>query len=61
MIGNNKNIRGITIEEVEFKLTQYADDTTLILDGSPKSSNKVMKNLNIFQNFCGLKINAQTI
>ena len=33
MIRNNKNIRGITVDEVEFKLTQYADDTTLILDG----------------------------
>ena len=59
MIRNNKNIRGITVDEVEFKLTQYSYDTTLILDGSSESLNEVMKTLKIFQNFCGLKINAQ--
>ena len=48
MIRNNTNIKGITIDEVEFKLTQYADDTTLILDGSTGSLNNVMNNLTTF-------------
>ena len=30
----NKDIVGITIDHMECKLTQFADDTTLILDGS---------------------------
>ena len=30
----NKDIVGITIDHMEYKLTQFADDTTLILDGS---------------------------
>ena len=48
-IKNNKNIVGITVDEIEFKLTQYADDTTLILDGSPESLNEVFKTLHTFR------------
>ena len=34
MIRNNKDIKGIKINDKEFKLSQYADDTQLLLDGS---------------------------
>ena len=30
----NENIRGINVNDKEIKLSQYADNTTLILDGS---------------------------
>ena len=33
----NKNIKGIAIDEQEIKISQCADDTTLILDGSSVS------------------------
>ena len=33
----NNNIQGIKIEDEEIKLTQFADDTTLILNGSSES------------------------
>ena len=33
MIRDNKYTKGISINDLEFKITQYADDTTLILDG----------------------------
>ena len=33
----NKNIKGITIDGQKIKISQYADDTTLILDGSSVS------------------------
>ena len=36
-IKNNRNIRGIAISDTEYKTTQYADDTSVILDGSEKS------------------------
>ena len=35
LIRNNNDINGITIVDTEFVSSQYADDTTLILDGSP--------------------------
>ena len=34
MINAKENIRGIIIDDEEFKLTQFADDTTLILNGT---------------------------
>ena len=40
-------------------VTQYADDTTVILDGSEKSLEQVVKTLDTFQQMCGLKINHQ--
>ena len=34
---NNKNIKGIHINSKEYIISQFADDTTLFLDGSDKS------------------------
>ena len=36
-IRTNKSVKGICVQENEIKLSQYADDTTLILDGSKES------------------------
>ena len=37
LIYSNKNIKGIIIDGTEFKLNQFADDTTLLFDGSRDS------------------------
>ena len=37
LLKNNKDIKGIFIDNVEMKISQFADDTTLILDGTVKS------------------------
>ena len=37
LIRNNVNIKGIKIGNEQFLITQYADDTSLLLDGSEKS------------------------
>ena len=37
MIRDNKDISGIKLFDYEYKLLQYADDTTILLDGSEKS------------------------
>ena len=50
----NKNIRGITINTKEVKLSQYADVTTLILDGSTES----LRLLDLFGKASGLRLNC---
>ena len=52
---NNPQIKGISIEENEFKITQFADDTTLILDGSQQSLQSALNTLEIYGNYSGLK------
>ena len=50
MIKSNKDIKGININGMEYNLTQFADDTTIFLDGSRKSLETTMETfLHIFQ------------
>ena len=55
-IKNNKNIKGITINNIEFKISQYADDTSAILDGSETSLYHTLIELNYFFRISGLNI-----
>ena len=57
LIKNNKDIKGIIINEKEHKLSQYADDTLFFLDGTSKSLNETLNVLSDFASFSGLKIN----
>ena len=56
-IRNNKKIKGIKIDNVEFKLSQYADDTSAFLDGSKTSLEETLTELELFADISGLKIN----
>ena len=47
-IRKNDNISGILVNNKEIKLSQYADDTTLILDGSRESLTASLKTLDNF-------------
>ena len=42
-----------------YKLTQFADDTTLILDGSVSSLQAALNTLEVFGNFSGLRMNRE--
>ena len=53
----NPEIVGILIDGIEFKLTQFADDTTLMLDGSQHSLQAALNILEIFGNMSGLRMN----
>ena len=56
-IGKNTNIKGIFVNDVEIKLSQYVDDTTLILDGSDESLRSSLATLEDFSKVSGLRLN----
>ena len=59
-IRKNKNIKGITIiDGQEIKISQYADDTTLILDGSRVSFTTALQILSLFSEISGLHLNSR--
>ena len=58
MILQNKDLTGITLNKTEIKLSQYADDTTLILDGSGRSILAALNTLEIYGGISGLKVNT---
>ena len=55
-IRHNKNIKGIHINGTEFKISQYADDTSIFLDGSTVSLNQTLLELEFFADISGLKL-----
>ena len=58
-IRKNESIKGITINEQEIKISQYADDTTLILDGSTVSFTTSLQILDLFSEISGLRLNIK--
>ena len=59
MITINTYITGLTIGTTQYKLTQFADDTTLILDGSLNSLQAALNTLEIYGTLSGLKVNSE--
>ena len=56
-IRNNTEIRGITVNKTEIEISQYADNTTLILDGSKPSFSAALETLKNFGTISGLRLN----
>ena len=56
-IKHSNNIKGITIKGKEVKISQFADDTVLFIDGSYESVTNVQVALSNFENISGLVIN----
>ena len=54
-----KKRKGITVSQKEIKITQFADDTTIILDGTEDSLQATLNVLDIFGSISGLKINRK--
>ena len=59
MIMNDKNIKGIMIRQKEIKITQFADDTTIILHGTEDSLQAALNILEFFGNISGLRVNTE--
>ena len=55
LINKNPDIKDITIGNKEFRFTQFADDMTLILDGSQSSLQAALNTIEVFGSFSGLK------
>ena len=55
----SKEIKGITIDDTEYRWSQYADDTSLILDGSPASLGAPLRLLQFYAEISGLIINFE--
>ena len=56
-IRKNKTIKGININNIEFKISQYADDNSAMLDGTERSLNQTLEELSRFLKILGLNIN----
>ena len=56
-IKSNENIRGICIGQNEIKLSQFTDDTTLVLDGTEESLSSALSDISKFGEISGLNMN----
>ena len=61
MIIHNESIRGISFNNAEIKLSQYADDTTLVLDGSKRSLMAALNTLETYGAISGLLVNTDSL
>ena len=59
LIQQNPEIKGINIGGFEYKIAQFADDTTILLDGTQKSLQATLNVLEIFGTLSGLKMNSE--
>ena len=57
LVRNANDIKGINIDGVEYLISQYADDTRFMLDGSPETLNNTLLILEYYANISGLKLN----
>ena len=53
----NLDIRGILLGSNEIKMSQFADDTTLILDETQRSLQTALNPIEVFGSFSGLRMN----
>ena len=58
-VRKDNEVRGIKIFHTECKLSQYADDTIMILDGSKSSFLRSLYLLDAFASISGLKVNYE--
>ena len=57
-VKKSSSLKGIVIEDKEFLLSQFADNTFFLLDGTECSLRSSLKLLDSFFDICGLRINC---
>ena len=55
----DNEIKGISVGNVECKISQFADDTTMILGGSQVSLERSLALLDSFGQLSGLRVNCE--
>jgi hypothetical protein len=58
-IREDNDIKGIKIADTQFKICQFADDTSFPLEGDRQSHEKLFKTLSGFEDISGLKLNYE--
>ena len=58
MVMHNKDVKGILFNNAEIKMSQYADNTTLVLYGSGQSLIAALNTLEIYRAISGLLVNT---
>ena len=58
MIRENENIQGLNLNGTSHKISQYADDTEVLLNGDNKSFEETMRTIETFGNKSGLFLNT---
>jgi len=58
-VRNDKEVHGITILGIECKISQYSEDTTVILDGSQSSMSRTRYLFEAFGSMSGLKVHYE--
>ena len=58
MINNYDSVMGIKISNKAHKITQIADDTTIILNGTSASLLAALNTLEVYGSYSGLKVNT---
>ena len=57
LLKNNNRIQGLQFEGQNFLISQYADDTIILIEYCEETLREVINTLNIFSRYSGLKIN----
>lgn len=58
-VNDNNAINGISLFDNNIKILQYADDTTMFLDGSYSSLKETISTFSTFEKSSGLKVNVE--
>ena len=59
LLRQNNKIKGLKLNNFEYKLSQFADDTALCLDGSEESFTEAIQILQFYADLSGLKMNYE--
>ena len=59
LIKTNPKIKGIQTKGFDFNLTQFADNTTIILDRTQQSLQATLNTLEVFGSYSGLRMNKE--